>query len=134
MDRKISHLNMIQDIITRMGNNSFALKGWSVAIVIAICGFVVDNKEQMAIITLIPLIIFWILDSYYLLLEKKYRLLYELVRKKEEKEIDFNMNFNEIKLSITEAKKINLINIMFSKTMIFYFAMIIVTMIINFRR
>lgn len=71
MDKKISHLNMIQGIITRMGNNSFMLKGWSVAILIATCGFVVDNKELMAIITLIPLIIFWILDSYYLLLEKK---------------------------------------------------------------
>ena len=39
MEKKISHLNMIQSIITRMGNNSFALKGWAVGIMIAVYAF-----------------------------------------------------------------------------------------------
>ena len=81
MEDKISHLQMIQSIIDRMGKNSFSLKGWSVGIMIAIYAFAGQNYNKAVIVTLIPLIIFWILDSsYYLMLERKYRRLYEFIR------------------------------------------------------
>ena len=35
-ENKKCHLSMIQQVITRMGNNSFALKGWLVGMMIAI--------------------------------------------------------------------------------------------------
>jgi hypothetical protein len=35
MDKKISHLQMLQAVITRMAGNSFLLKGWSVTLVSA---------------------------------------------------------------------------------------------------
>ena len=82
---KREHLNMIQNIINRMGNNSFALKQWSVGIMVAIYAFAGENFHKAVIVTLVPLIIFWLLDTYYLILERKYRYLYDDVRKKEEK-------------------------------------------------
>ncbi len=33
MEKKIKHLEMIESIIERMGNNSFQLKGWTVTLV-----------------------------------------------------------------------------------------------------
>jgi hypothetical protein len=36
MDAQIAHLQMIQAVITRMGSNSFLLKGWSVTLVAAL--------------------------------------------------------------------------------------------------
>ena len=87
---KIGHLNMIQDIITRLGNNSFSLKQWSVGIMVAIYAFAGKNFHKAVIVTIIPLITFWLLDSYYLMLERKFRCLYDKVRIKKEEEIDFN--------------------------------------------
>lgn len=58
MDKKISHLNMIQGVITRMGTNSFALKGWTVGIMIAIYAFAGKSNVKAVIVTLMPLIVF----------------------------------------------------------------------------
>ena len=44
---KIGHLNMIQEIITRMGNNSFSLKQWAVGIMIAIYAFAGENSHKI---------------------------------------------------------------------------------------
>ena len=59
---KIGHLNMIQEIITRMGNNSFSLKQWAVGIMIAIYAFAGENSHKAVIVTIIPLVVFWILE------------------------------------------------------------------------
>lgn len=56
-ENKKCHLNMIQGIISRMGNNGFALKGWTVGIMIAIYTFTGQNSNKAVIITLIPLIV-----------------------------------------------------------------------------
>ena len=82
---KIGHLNMIQGIISRMGNNAFSLKQWAVGIMIAIYAFAGENSHKAVIVTIIPLIVFWFLDSYYLMIERKYRCLYDEVRRKKEK-------------------------------------------------
>ncbi len=130
---KISHLQMIQSIIDRMGKNSFALKGWAVGIMVAIYAFAGQNYNKAVIVTLIPLIIFWILDSYYLVLERKYRRLYDEVRNKNNEKIDFDMNFNNISLKMNEIKKFEFIRIVFSKTeWLFYTVCIVVTLIIYF--
>ena len=93
-ENKRNHLLMIQGIIDRMGRNSFSLKEWSIGIMIAIFAFAGKNTHKAVIITLIPLIVFWFLDAYYLMLERKFRALYDDVRLKDESSIDFNMNFN----------------------------------------
>lgn len=130
-ENKRSHLNMIQQIITRMGNNSFSLKGWSVGIMIAIYAFAGKNEHKAVIVTLIPLIVFWFLDTYYLMLERKFRELYNEIRLKKENDIDFDMNFNNIKINMKDIKKYGFVNVFFSKTILpFYLVCIITTLII----
>lgn len=130
---KISHLQMIQSIIDRMGKNSFSLKGWAVGVMVAIYAFAGQNFNKAVIVTLIPLIIFWILDSYYLMLERKYRRLYDEVRNKDNNKIDFDMNFNNVSLKMGEIKKFEFIRNIFSKTeWPFYVVCIAVTLIIYF--
>lgn len=132
-ENKRSHLNMIQQVITRMGNNSFSLKGWSVGIMIAIYAFAGNNSHKAVVVTLIPILVFWILDAYYLMLERKFRLLYEDVRIKKENEIDFCMNFNNVKVDLKELKKYGYFNIFFSKTILpFYMVCVATTLIIYF--
>jgi len=132
-ENKRAHLNMIQGVITRMGTNSFALKGWSVGIMIAIYAFAGNNSHKAVIVTLVPLITMWLLDSYYSMLERKFRNLYDEVRKLKEKDIDFNMNFNSTKINMIDVKKYGYFNIVFSKSILpFYAVCIISTLIIYF--
>ena len=136
MDKKIEHLKMIQSIIDRMGNNSFMLKGWGIGVMIAIFAFAGKGKAAESVLfTIIPLIIFWLLDSYYLFLERKYRLLYDDVRTKDEAEIDFSMNPNDVKIKISEVNKKSYFACAFSKTiLLFYITCIAVTLLIYFNR
>lgn len=132
-NNKIGHLDIIQNVITRMGNNSFLLKQWSVGIMIAIYAFAGENSHKAVIVTIIPLLVFWMLDSYYLMLERKFRCLYDDVRKKKEEEIDFDMSFKNIKVNMEDLRKYCFFKVLFSKTIwTFYIVCILTTLIIYF--
>lgn len=120
MDNKIRHLEMIQGVINRMSKNSFALKGWAVTLVAGI--FALASKETDKLFCLIayaPILIFWGLDSYYLLQERLYRALYNKVRVMSEEQIDFNMN---TKVSEFKTTKNSWISCIASKIEIFFYA------------
>lgn len=76
-------LDLIQSVITRMAQNSFYMKGWCMTLVAAIfslsekVGTVKDVAMPLAIMSAF----FWVLDTNYLSLEKKYRGLYAWVLK-----------------------------------------------------
>lgn len=127
------HLTNILSVITRMGNNSFALKGWAVGVMIAVYSFASSNTHKAIIVTLIPLVVIWILDAYYLMTERKFRKLYDEERMKNEEEIDFSMDYNNVVLKIGELGKYSLFKALFSKTVMpFYLVCIITTLIIYF--
>ena len=96
MESKIKHLELIQGIINRMASNSFYLKGWAVTLVAGIFAISAkDSEKTFFLISYIPILIFWGLDSYYLQLERKYRNLYKKVSQLKENEIDFSMTITE---------------------------------------
>ena len=129
-ENKRHNLLMIQGIIDRMGRNSFSLKEWSIGIMIAIFAFAGKNTHKAVIITIIPLVVFWFLDAYYLMLERKFRALYDDVRLNDEDKIDFSMNFNNIKLDMKDVKKYSYFNILISKTVMPFYTICIITSII----
>lgn len=72
------HLQFIQNVITRMNANSFHVKTWTVSIIVALVALAVNSKNYMYIlISVVPTILFWTLDSYYLQQERKFRGLYK---------------------------------------------------------
>lgn len=96
---KIRLLEMLQGIIKRMASNSFLLKGWAVTLTAGI--FALSAKDANTVfflIAYIPIILFWFLDSYYLQLERKYRVLYRQVIEADY-EPDFNLNLPNNKKS-----------------------------------
>ena len=93
MDKKLKHLEFIQNIITRMNANSFVIKGWSVTLVSALFALAADKANpKFAIIAYIPVIVFWALDGFFLSQEKQYRELYKHVAAKEETKVDFSLD------------------------------------------
>ena len=80
METKIKHLEFIQTTIARMASNSFAMKGWMIAILAALLALYANSdpkNEYYLIIAAISTILFWVLDSYYLYIEQNYRTLYK---------------------------------------------------------
>lgn len=73
------HLDFIQSTISRMASHSFQMKSWNVALATAVIGFVAakDMHPKATMLALIPSFVFWVLDAYYLLLERAFRNLYE---------------------------------------------------------
>lgn len=126
MENKMRHLEMIQGVITRMASNSFALKGWAVTLVAGIFALAGKDVDKMYfLVAYIPIVVFWGLDSYYLLQERLYRSLYEKVRKLNEGKIDFSMNAN---LQEFKEGKNTFFDCIFSKTELwFYLPLAIVT-------
>lgn len=92
MSINIEHLKMIEGVIDRLGHNSFTLKGWSITITTALFAFAGIRENVLFLyIVLIPIIFFWLLDSYYLWLEKKYRGFYDKVRVAETTDFDMSV-------------------------------------------
>ncbi len=76
-EEQIKHLEFIQNVITRMNTNSFQIKGWTTTIVAALLAIYASTKnEYFVMVSLFPIIVFWFLDSYYLMQERKFRGLY----------------------------------------------------------
>ncbi len=90
---KRKHLELIQNVITRMAGNLLYLKGWSITLIAAFFALATNNSEPnylLAALTLI--IILWLLDAYFLSQERLFRALYNAVRTKDEPVIDFSMD------------------------------------------
>ncbi len=93
MENKLKYLELIQGIINRMSSNSFALKGWAVSLVAGIFALSSKDADKLYfLIAYVPIIVFWGLDSYYLLQERLFRTLYNKVRKLDKEEVDFDMD------------------------------------------
>ena len=77
MEDKRKHLEFIQNIITRMNSNSFQIKGLAITLVTALMAvYASTNNVAFIYLGIVPLLLFWFLDSYYLQQERKFRGVY----------------------------------------------------------
>jgi hypothetical protein len=85
----LKRLDILQNIIARMAQNSFTIKGWAVTVVAALLAFNGKDADRwFALYALYPAIAFWGLDAYYLMQERMFRDLSK-VRAEPGKEFDF---------------------------------------------
>ena len=130
MQNKQKHLEFIQGVINRMASNLFFLRGWTITLIAALFAlFVKGSDTHYIFIVYFPVIIFWILDGYFLSQERLFRALYDDVRKLDEREIDFSMDIDKYK----EDNKKKWLYSMFSATLLcFYLPLIIIMRVIIF--
>jgi len=94
----VKHLEMIQGIVSRLGHDSFLVKGWSMTILAAWIIFIARSEIQSDVIVLVflvPVFGFWGLDGYFLWQERLFRKVYDEIRKQEI--TDFAMNTSKYK-------------------------------------
>lgn len=71
------YLDHIQAVITRHNSNSFMIKGWAITICTVVLTVAGTWKEPViALIALVPISVFWVLDSFYLANERCFVSLY----------------------------------------------------------
>jgi hypothetical protein len=74
-----TYLTLLQGVISRMAGNSAACKTWCVTIVSAIFVLAIDKSKPQAIaVGLLPVVLFLLLDAYYLSLERDFRKVHDL--------------------------------------------------------
>ena len=79
-----------------MASNSFLLKGWTVVLVAALIALLArPGAIGFIVIPFLPIVIFWILDGFFLSQERLFRALYDYVRTLDEGQIDFSMDTSE---------------------------------------
>lgn len=110
---RIAHLGFIQGVINRMGANSFLLKGWSITLVAAIFALSAKDADQKFILlAYFPVVVFWMLDAFFLHQEKLFRKLYEEVAAGHVSSDQFTLDTSIVVQSVPSA-----VRIFFSKTL-----------------
>jgi hypothetical protein len=126
MEKKLKHLEFIQQAINRMASNLFLLKGWTVTLIAALFALAAkESKHQYALLAYVPIFMFWLLDGYFLSQERRFRSLYEHVTKLDEGAIDFSMDTQPFKETPPRNKWSHAL---FSSTLLIYYGVLLVAM------
>lgn len=76
----VKHLEMIQAVVARLGNNAFLIKGWSITVTSVFIAFAVERVQwELAVASVVPTLLFWILDASFLRNERLFRDLFTRV-------------------------------------------------------
>ena len=77
-ESRIRYLEAIQRVIDRLSNTSFILKGWAVSLVAGLMALAASGTNHgYVLVAYIPTVVFWLLDAYFLMMERQYRKLFE---------------------------------------------------------
>lgn len=78
-----AHLTIEQSVIQRMAGSAASCKAWAISIVSAILVVVADKgKPNLVYLAVVPTLLFFALDAYYLGLERMFRASYkDFIRK-----------------------------------------------------
>lgn len=125
----VKHLEMVQAVISRLAQNSFALKGIAATLVVGIGVFARLSLEPSAVLfALVPATVFWGLDGWYLRTEKLYRALYDAVRQGDKADVKVEPFSMDIKPF--ETKVDDWMTVCRSTTIRWYYGSVVATIVV----
>ena len=120
---RVSHLQMIQAVISRIASNSFLIKGWSLTVTSVLFALAANRTDwRVAVAAILPAVVFWGLDALFLRQERLFRKLYDDVRKNTG-DVDFSMN---TVAWTSDAAVGSVLRVMFSRTLAWFHITILV--------
>ena len=114
---KIAYLGFIQNVINRMGSNSFLVKGFAITLISAL----VATSHGKYFFIFILTILFWIIDTYYLYQERLFRNLYKNVINGIEPDDSFSMDAQKYKNGVDDF-----LSVMISNPLSFFYISLII--------
>lgn len=128
-EEKRQHLEFIQNVITRMNTNSFQVKGMVVTIVTALIAIYVTTSNVFFIfLGIVPTLLFWCIDSYYLQQERKFRGIYDNVAKLKD---NIEIKTYEMPLNKFKGGKYSFWNVFFSKAIAWLYGVIVFLLLVG---
>jgi hypothetical protein len=122
---RVKHLEMIQAVIARFGGYGPTLKNYCITLTTALCGFAVTlQSPSLIFVSLLPVMLFAVLDAHYLRIEKRFRDLFDHVR-----EEDWN-RFPTFKISLTDMQKPSLVSVLTNWSIVIFYAPLAVVILI----
>lgn len=134
-EKKVKHLEFIQSNIARMNQCSFQMKGWMLTVATALLALYASSfntelgkgNNIFIFIAIVPTLIFWVLDSYYLQQERKFCGIYnDLIS------ITKNTKIKEFEMPLEkyDGYKYCLFRVMFSKTEWALYLLVIIGLVV----
>ena len=124
---EIQHLEFIQNIINRMNSNSFQIKEWMITVVSALLAlYASSSNETYIFVAIVPTLMFWFLDAYYLQQERKFRAVYNDVLADKSKIPLFTMPIQNY-----IGGRYSYWGTLFSKTIGWFYGVVVVLLIIG---
>ena len=123
-------VEIVQDIITRMGTNSFLVKGWTITLVVA--SLLITGFSYHHFVAFLPWLIFWVYDAYFLRMEKLYRRLNNWLVENRPKSEEFLLDMNKSSLEDRFRKETPCLQqVMFSKTLVLFYGMLLAMIVFS---
>lgn len=98
MGNREKHLEFVLSAISRMAQNSFLARGWSITLTTAFLAVAANTDIKIAYaLASVPIVVFWVVDAYYLSMERRYRLLFDHVRSMPAEDIDYGLDTRAFK-------------------------------------
>jgi hypothetical protein len=99
---RIRHLELLQAVISRLANEAALIRGWALTVSAAFFGFAARSLSwRIATVGMLPVVVFWGLNAYYLRAERRYRSLYDRVRRHDASVELFSMDASDEKVDST---------------------------------
>jgi len=77
---KADNLKMISEVVARMSQNDFLIRGWAVTVVTVLGAIAVGQRiAVILLLCVVPITLFWLLGSYYLHIERSFKQLFRVV-------------------------------------------------------
>ena len=133
VNNKIKHLEFIQSTITRMNQNSFQIKGWMITLVSALLALYASSEKVVYIlIAIVPAVVFWFLDAYYLQQERRFRGVYNDVAGLSPDDSRITVREFEMPIQKYQCGKYCYFNVLFSRTIFPLYGIVIVGLVVTF--
>ena len=130
---RIEHIKIIQGVIERLGRNSFAMKAGALT---AFAGLVTVsiaiNHWLVSLVGIVPIVLLWSLDAFWIRYERLYRLLYDEVRVGEAPNFG-SEQYMSMDTAHLDSQTGGIMRVMFNRTLpLFYAPLVIVLLAISF--
>jgi hypothetical protein len=89
---RVKYLEMLQAVIARMASNELTCRTWSVGLGTAVIGYAAakDGHPKAALLAALPAVVFWVLDAYYVALERNFRDIFSNASRAKDNDPDFS--------------------------------------------
>ena len=89
----MKHMELLTQVIGRISNTSFLIKGWAITLVVATIAFTGRGEDRTVLyVVFLPICVLWALDAYYLMIERGLRRRFVVVSRTAEPQVDFDMS------------------------------------------